>query len=404
MTEEKWDEGKIEKLLDSMPDVQDQRSKSEILDRLRKDERLQHSERSLPNRRKSLVKWMPAVVTVAAVLVLSLLIPSMLRNEEGAMNDEAAESQNMKMRTFEDNSQEKAMDASSSEQAESAAISSLDMAAQSHIVLADELAGYHPFRIGLTHEAHVIPITFLISEERFAQDFPGGEQDSVRIYNRYASEIPEEELGFDDYHPYIGGIIDAVDDINHQVPPDHGYDMSSSALEVYNNTVIETFTDHQRLNTIDEKGNPATFDQVGTKEPIPLTAGKRPLPYYKYSMPTGATYLVPSGGIPFDDVESALQAMKESPNDLVDVIVPETVDYDIEVTKGIVTISFKEPLDLEGMEPDAATDLIEGFMLTANNYDMVVKLNHTVQDHYSKYDLTEVLPEPAGVNPMLLPE
>lgn len=407
MTKEKRDDAKIEKLLGSMPDIRDNRSKSEILDRLRKDERLQRPERSLPTRRKSPVKWMPALVAVAAILVLSLLIPSMLQKDEGAMGDKAAESQNMEIKTFGDDSQDGTMDASSFKRSgvtEESAAYSLATAAHSHVVLADELAGYHPFRIGLTYAADVIPVTFLIPEERISKDVSVGERDSVYLYNRYASEIPEEALGFDDYHPYIGGIIDAVDDINHQVPPDHGYDMSSATIDVYTNTIIETFTDHQRLKTIDEKGNLVTFNQVGTKEPIPLTAGKRPLPYYKYSMPSGKTYLVPSGGIPFDNVESALQAMKEAPNDLVDAVVPENVDYDVEITKGTVTISFKEPLDLEGMEPDAANDLIEGFMLTANNYDMVVKLDHTVQDHFSKYDLTTVLPEPVGVNPMLFPE
>ncbi|MFS0576714.1 hypothetical protein AB1K83_13830 [Sporosarcina sp. 179-K 3D1 HS] len=407
MSKEKRDDAEIEKLLGSMPDIRDTRSKSEILDRLRKDERLQRPEGSLPTRRKSPVKWMPALVTVAAILVLSLLLPSMLQNNDGAMSDEAAESQNMEIKTFGDGSQDDTMDASSfkrSGEVEESAAYSLGTAATSYVVLADELAGYHPFRIGLTYAADVIPVTFLIPEERVSEDFPGGDRDSVRLYNRYASEIPEEELGFDDYHPYIGGIIDAGDDINHQVPPDHGYDMSSATLEVYTNTVLETFTDHLRLKTIDEKGNLVTFDQVGTKEPIPLTAGKRPLPYYKYSLPSGKTYLVPSGGIPIENVESALQAMKEAPNDLVDAIVPENVDYDVEVTKGTVTISFKEPLDLEGMSPDAANELIEGFMLTANNYDMVVKLEHTVQDYFSKYDLTTVLPEPVGVNPMPFPE
>src|SRR5690606_10066843 len=177
-----------------------------------------------------------------------------------------------------------------------------------------------------------------------------------------------------------------------EVPADHKFDLSSATYEVYKNTVIETFIDHQRLNTVDEKGNPAIFDQVGKMEPIQLTRGKRPLPYYKYNMPSGNSYLVPSGGVSFDDVTAALQAMKEAPNDLVDVVVPKHIDYDVEVTKGTVTISFKKPLNLEEMEPDAAADFIEGFMLTANNYDMVVKLEHTVQDHFSKYDLNNYLP------------
>ena len=45
---------------------------SEILARLKQDERL-----NIPRRKKS-KKWMPALVAVAALLVIGLLIPSML--------------------------------------------------------------------------------------------------------------------------------------------------------------------------------------------------------------------------------------------------------------------------------------------------------------------------------------
>ena len=72
MTHKNWNDNKIENLLGDMPDIQDNRSKSEILARLKQDERL-----NIPRRKKS-NKWMPALVAVAALLVIGLLIPSML--------------------------------------------------------------------------------------------------------------------------------------------------------------------------------------------------------------------------------------------------------------------------------------------------------------------------------------
>ena len=48
MTEKKWDDKQIEELLDNMPDMQDNRSKSDILARLKQDERL-----NTPRRKKT---------------------------------------------------------------------------------------------------------------------------------------------------------------------------------------------------------------------------------------------------------------------------------------------------------------------------------------------------------------
>ena len=79
MTDKKWDDKQIEELLDNIPDMQDNRSKSDILARLKQDERL-----NAPRRRKR-KRWIPALVAVAALLVIRLLVPSMLRQNEGAM-------------------------------------------------------------------------------------------------------------------------------------------------------------------------------------------------------------------------------------------------------------------------------------------------------------------------------
>src|SRR4051812_37625625 len=83
MTDKKWDDKQIEELLDNIPDAPDNRSKSDILARLKQDERL-----NAPRQRKQ-KRWIPALVAVAALLVIGLLLPSMLRQNEGAMTQDA---------------------------------------------------------------------------------------------------------------------------------------------------------------------------------------------------------------------------------------------------------------------------------------------------------------------------
>ena len=86
MTDNKWNDNKIEELLGNMPDIQDKRSESDILARLQQDERLQQT-----SRRKKRKRWMPALVAVAALLMIGILVPSMLRQHEGALMNDSSE-------------------------------------------------------------------------------------------------------------------------------------------------------------------------------------------------------------------------------------------------------------------------------------------------------------------------
>ena len=76
MTDNKWDDSKIDSLLSSMPDIRDERLESDILMRLKQEERLHSPRRAMSK------KWISAVAALAAVLIFSLLIPSMLRQND----------------------------------------------------------------------------------------------------------------------------------------------------------------------------------------------------------------------------------------------------------------------------------------------------------------------------------
>src|SRR3954469_18219992 len=81
MTNNQWDDDKLEKLLHSMPKIQDNRSKEQVMVNLKKDLRLKTT------RRMNSKKWVPVIVAVAALVLLSLLVPSMLNNQDSTMED-----------------------------------------------------------------------------------------------------------------------------------------------------------------------------------------------------------------------------------------------------------------------------------------------------------------------------
>ncbi|QTD42207.1 Ig-like domain-containing protein [Sporosarcina sp. Te-1] len=400
MANNDWNDDKIEKLLHSMPKIEDHRSPEDMLDRLKKDARLKESK---PHKRQR--KWVPAFIAVAALLVVSLMIPSILRQNEGALD---SRTEHKEMENF---SQKRSMDRSAEEeQSSEAAMDQSDQtnalytvasAMESHLVLPDEVDGQYPFHIGLVHSANVIPVTVLLTKERVEQDMVVKGVDSIGLYNQYAAKVPESDLGFDEYHPYKGKVYGSGDTVVNEVPADHGYDLAEATLYSYYNSAKETFKDYKLFRMMDEAGKPVELDQVGIAIPVSL---ERKLPYFKYRMPSGKVYLIPYENGDTDKVSDALLAMKDPQNDIVESVVPAHLNYDVAVTKDIAVITFSEEINLDSINPVDVNEMIEGFMLTGSSFDTKIQIKNTIQTQYGKYDLTEPLPIPVGANPMFIPE
>ncbi|WP_432359110.1 hypothetical protein [Sporosarcina sp. UB5] len=395
MTNNQWDDDKLENLLHSMPKIEDNRTKELVLERLKRDHRLKKRQRMQPK------KWMPFIVAAAALLIITLIIPSMINNTDRAVEDldSARELRAEKAidTSFQNDAVEEAETFSATETKETAVVSFA--AVESHVLLAEELIDVTPFQVGLMESANVIPITFLIQESRIRSDFPEGSPTSVELYNNYAAEIPEEELGFSDYHPYKGTIYDENGILHHQIPNDHMYDSSSATVDVYFNSMKETFSDFEKIQLVDEQGNPTSFASVGKSDVEEL---KNPFPYYRYTMPSGKVYLAPyEPAEAVDTVLDGLLAMKEVNGDSVDTVIPRNVDFHVRMEGEVAVISFKEPFDVTAFEQNEVNQMIEGFMLTASGYRKQVQLENVIQASFGKYDLTKVLPMPIGSNPTL---
>ncbi|WP_203246436.1 hypothetical protein [Sporosarcina beigongshangi] len=215
MTDKKWDDSKIDSLLRNMPDIQDERLQSDILVRLKQDERLYSP------RRKMSKRWVPALVAVAALLVLSLLIPSMLQQNDSAMDDRVNES-----------------------------------------------------------------------------------ADSVNIQAKMS----------------IDNALDNTKEESAEVTSDTREVKAFSAPEI----------------------------------------GHAPT------------------------IEAALLEMKE---------VPKGILYTVQEREEVAVITFTEPLDLSRLNQDEVSAMLEGFILTAKNFNMQVRLENVMQSTFLHYDLTTVLPE-----------
>lgn len=406
MPNNKWDEENIENLLKDFPAIKDERPKEEVFKRLQKTER--------PHKKSK--NWVPLLVAALAFITFGMLLASMLgqSSDESAYDMSGSEGEGAEESTAEsEDANSAATEDSGGAESESAATESSEeadseegsdsfnamesAAGPPEITLNEEqLEGISLFTVGLTENAIVIPVSFVIWEDRLVEDFGTANVDAVELYNRYAAELDEEALGFDEYHPYSGTIDATAEGVQHELPAAHEYDMASAAMNVYFNSLAATFSDASEISIVDESGNAANFDQVGQVQAI--QPGITNISYYSYSTANTERYLVPGYDMPHENVSAALEAMKSSPNDLYESVVPQDLEYSVSENDRTVTVEFTEPVDFNSYEYREAVFLIEGMVLTADSFGKELMIANTVDTNWNKYDFTKPLPVPAGIN------
>jgi hypothetical protein len=403
MTHKNWNDNKIENLLGEMPDLQDNRPKSEILTRLKQDERL-----SVARRKKS-KKLMPALVAVAALLVISLLTPSMLGWNDSAMKlDSAAESTMMKDRSLDNSaaSEESVKVSIVEEKVGQSSPMMADVAGNRHhyAVYPEDLTDNTLFHLGLAgDQASSIPVSFIIPTSQIDEDFGYLNPTSYELYIKYAARIDEGALGFNDYHPYKGALAMDNHAIIHRLPENHGYDMASASMEVYINSLQDTFYGFNEFRFENEDGSSAMFSETGQPStPMILKSGRNHFNYYMIEQQDGQQFLSSNFSQPQPSLDEALQQMKKKPNDVFQPVIPSSIDFKVVNNEKLTTIKFEQPLDLDVIESEKAMQMVEGMLLTAASFGKQLQFENVVQEEWNGFNFSQPLPVPVGSNPLPL--
>lgn len=393
MSHEKWDEDKIEELLKNAPKIHDHRSKDEVFERLKKDGHFDGKPPKMVTKKKRR-NILPGFISVAAILLLAILIPSFLKGEEEATNS---------------NTDNVLMEMESADIEENKEISLPDdsegitvMNAEEDIktaVYPEQLEGNTVFRIGLASDAaDSIPITILIPDEKIVEDFGKKEPSQVELYNEYAPKLNEKKIGFIDYHPYVGEISEEGNKVIHKLPEDHEYDMASASLSTYFGTLQDTFTNYERVEFVKEDDTPVIFSEVGEEYPLIMNEESAQFNYFKYVQQDGAEYLAPNFREKYATVEEALKALKVKTNDIYETVILPGVDYSVKVEGQVVKVSFTPKLDLEKYNKVEAMQMIEGILLTGASFQKQIQFENIVQRNWEGFNFTKPLPIPVGPN------
>lgn len=409
MESNKWDEENIAKLLDEIPDIKDTRSKEDVLKRLQQDERLHTSGNKNPNSKKRM-KWIPVLVSVAALLILSLFLPSMLNGDNSKM-DQSGET--MSVATDKDHEMSGSENENESQESKVAEDSEM-MKEESDMDNDDVLPAVYPadvgggtiFHLGLVGDtATSVPVTFVIPNSQIVEDFGELQPTSLELYEMYAEKIDEEALGFDEYHPYKGEITAEGNKLVQTLPNGHGYDTASASMEVHQGTLQDTFYGFDEIQFENENGTPVKFDQVGEpSQPMQLLSGINFYNYYISKHTDGREYLSSNFLKSHKDIEEALHEMKNKPNDIFSPVIPKDIDFEVIEEKDLIVVKFEEPLDLSVMTTNMAEQMIDGILLTGASFGVQLKFENVVQSEWNGFNFKEPLPMPVGSNhlPFLL--
>ena len=286
---------------------------------------------------------------------------------------------------------------------------------KSSLMMVDEIGGMHHFAVypedvidstlfhlGLAgDQASSIPVTFIIPNSQIVEDFGILKPTSYDLYKKYAERIDERALGFQEYHPYKGEL--AVDDqvIIHRLPKAHGYDKASASLEVYLNSLQDTFYGFKEVRLENENRTAAMFSEVGQPStPLILKSGRNHFNYYMFEQEDGQQFLSSNFSQPQPSLNEALQQMKEKPNDIFQPVIPITIDFEVVTNDKLTIIKFARPLDLDAMELEKAMQMVEGMLLTAASFDEQLQFENVVQEEWNGFNFRESLPVPVGSNPL----
>lgn len=408
MSEKKTEDHVLDELLTSMPRFTDKRSKDEIYQQVKSVIETQEKLEKRNSIGVAVNKWMPFIISVASVLILTVLVSSYINNNSNSTADKAAESsiaddkmssmevpEEASMKVVEE---EKSNDMTFMSETESTSIELVPFEGSYTSVYDNDLNGGTVFHFSMLENALSVPITIVIPKEQIDIDFPNSTPNSLELYERYAFEIDEAALGFQEYHPFKGFFLAEDKTLKHYLPADHGYDTAPGTAEPYISSINEIFTDFDSFLRVNEDGSPIEWDQVGTlEEPMALVGKEKKVNYFAYEAFNEVMYLTPNFNKTFETLTEALMDMKNPGNDIYTSVIPKDVNFTVHDDKGFV-VHFDEPLNLESLEVSESSRLIEAFSLTAASFNQPIKLENVVQKKWNGIDLTKSLPIPIGPN------
>lgn len=398
MKQSKWNEEKLEKLLQQMPKIVDKRNPQLIY---------QNISSELKKRKKR--TWL--VPTFASILTLSLIIillPGMFHTNDTAIDNNSS-IQEMQQRVLTNDSIE-----SDRHNAEHGGLFGQEADEQTKNdnrsnMLEEEFStesltavyeqdlltnNWTFFSIPDQQMQNVVPITVLTAKHDATSWF--------EIFLDVSRKLTENKWGLTDYYPLNGEIAyeEANNIIKIDLPSNHSYRLGSASYSTFIRSLQETFSSEEKgvdkivFSTEQESGfhgHDDFIDELKVKE----TTNRG---YFLFSPLGNKPFLVPHE-MENSDIKRVFHEMKQSiaTHELVSAIPPHVTIDNVEEKDTVLHVFFSDDTQLRNDE--SMIYFIEAVLLTAKDFGYeMVKFGNTTLEQIGPFDLNEPLKVPIAAN------
>ncbi|WP_102345733.1 GerMN domain-containing protein [Bacillus sp. Marseille-P3661] len=400
-----FDEKQLEELLKNMPRITDRQDPDELFARI--SSRLQEEELADEVKsKKTLTKrkpWiLPVIASIAAIILIALVSPSFLYNQESSMEKTGIERNNdtASQSTVEPDLPQEQFGIMSAEEN----MGMLRMAPPESRVINVANDNEEVITIALPDKnaQFVVPISFQIPKDDTSR--------LSKVENIY-EYLHEDEWGLSSYiltntslaeEEVSGGIKKVILD----VPADHPYGNGSAMENIFLATIKETFSqldyDLVELRTAGQPG--IMLGNYGEIKELQIDNEEEKDAYFIYQpFESNYIYLVPLKQT-VDNFKQAIETMKvpvEIDSQLRPAISDDINFENVETddSTNTATVEFSSGSQLKNDVNDIL--MIEAILMTAKEYGYTnVEFKNSPADSIGPYLLTEPIQVPLAVNPM----
>jgi Sporulation and spore germination len=403
-----WNDREVEDLLKQLPKIHDARSRSMISSEVEKERK--------PFGR--IQRYVPAFVAAAALFIVVLLAPALITQMSGkdsamegapstdssagdakvAEDPPSAESKSEVSRdsVSEEENQLQMAEESDKDNKETQSLTEEEKHERLSL-FKEDIDGRDYYTFGLvSSDALTVPVSVLTAAQS-----EGNRTDWVERYENTSKNLPEDEWGFQDYLPIRGdfSLSENKENVILTLEGNHPYNESSAMESSFYQSLIFSFEDRgvKEITLQTKEGNAPEFSHFGTLSSIPLNQTLH-RPFYSYSPDGKGRYLVP-GTMNEKNVKESIEAMKETPSDLYQSVIPRRLSVNVTETDDRVIITFNEEVDLNSMTEQSAKELIEGILLTAKSSGyQKVQFQNIRQETWNGFNFSEPLETPVAPN------
>lgn len=414
MKKSEWNDHDIKEMIKQLPRIKDDRHPSHIYSKVKNEKKPW----------KSLRRFVPALVTLAALFIVVLLSPALISqlnqsNQDSAMEgsfstdssggdaktatEPPANESDSDPGPAQDSKEESQLKMAEDDDKNSESITAPETELQHErlSVFKEDVADKDFYSYGVVSaDAIPVPVSVITAADENQKDW-------VEQYETISNQLPESAWGFQDYFPIKGdlSLSENKESVLLTLDENHPYSGSSAVEFNFYQSLLYSFEEKDVKEIIlqNKDGSTPEFSHYGTLSSIPLDQDLHHA-FYSYSPNGRDRYLVPDP-INRKNVKQSIGAMKETQSGLYKSVIPEHLSMDVTESENMVIVTFNEKVDLDSMNFQSAQELIEGILLTAKSsgYEKV-QFQNIVQEKWNGFTFTKPLETPLSPNKKSLNE